>query len=284
MVVYIIIVSALMIGALMIWLSLGHRSRKSWKIRPSRSLTDAVLKLKDSGQDEVFLQAGVRISMEKYTAIRNLLIICLLIFTGLYFVRNGFIASRGLILMVAVLFFLSYPAKHFSKRKLRTPFQMMLDLLTQHRRETMDDELYKLITQLKNLIVTQKNHAWSADYYLATLLRASVHCKPVFAQTLSKMRQGDAGAFSYFSSTIGTTLGQDFAGVLQKLDVLDPQELLAQITTFQSIKREDRRTLQIHKQERAGQILFMLASFLFFIIIVDFMYIVFADLMQAMIF
>lgn len=237
----------------------------------------------DQGTEEYFRKAGIPLSMAQYTAIRNgIMLFCLILFIVMSLL-HGMASSRGFFFLLFIGYFLSRPVESWGKKKRSTLFHWVLEQFRKLHLEKKDQELVKVVAQLKNLLLTKNQASFSADYILEVLMRYTKINKSIFVQTLTYVRLGDMnGAYRFFQSEFGTKWGEAFAEILLKLNTLEPVEFLKQIESLQLGFQEEQRTKQSKKQEAAGNKMYLLASLLVCCILFDYMYIIFANLLGQM--
>lgn len=237
--------------------------------------------IKNTDQDLIFRNVGIKLSIKKYAAIRNLMMIIMTMTVCLSFIGGDLKEAKNLILLTIALYFVSVPRDAFMGRK--TPFKWTLEMMRSEYLNKKDDELIAVITQLKNLATLKSEQDYSADYIIQNLMRFTVIIKPILARTLSLMRlERKKEACDYFKNELGTKLGDDFSIVLLKLDDLDTSDFLNQLELFLETVKEKRATRQSNKQQNLSYLVFLLASISVFCVFANFMYITFVDLTKAL--
>jgi hypothetical protein len=175
--------------------------------------------------------------------------------------------------VLGVVWVISIPRRKILKRK--TPFGYILDIFEKEDRQKKDVEVFRAITQLKNLAISQKDKPLGADFMIEQLSRFAVITKPIFSQTISLWRMGkEDEACDYFADEIDTKLGREFANILRELDEINPVELVDQLELFQNHIKEERVTNRLKKQEMISNILFMPIVATAFVIMLNFVVIV----------
>jgi hypothetical protein len=259
--------------------------RNKNKIRFKKSIRKNVKSffsdINNTDQDLMFRNVGIKLSIKKYAAIRNLMMIIMTITVCLSFIGGDLKEAKNLILLTIILYLASAPRDAFMGRK--TPFKWTLEMIRSEYLNKKDDELIAVITQLKNLATLKSGQDYSADYIIQNLMRFTVIIKPILARTLSLMRlERKKEACSYFKNEIGTKLGDDFSIVLLKLDDLETSDFLNQLELFLETVKEKRATRQANKQQNLSYLVFLLASISVFCVFANFMYITFVDLTKAL--
>lgn len=278
---YLLILMVLAYGIMLVVDSFYMKSSAYIGYKPNlkRTVSEVIFSLGDKGSDEIFQRIGISLSMRKYTAFRNLIIILMLFWSVLLFLKLNNDKALKIFVFTVGLYFTTYPTDRIGNKK--TPFKIILDTLYQNRLLRRDEELMIVIVQMKNIILSC--NSVSSDYILTRLLRFTNLTKPIFIQTLSLIRRGRReDAYKYFSDSFGTKLGEDFARIILILDSLPPKEFLDQLEIFQESLKENQETKVEKKSQRNKQIIWLLASAEIVIIIFNFVYIILADTMQAM--
>lgn len=281
--IYLLVVCMAMLYGLSLTSSLKLKSWQRYKRDPGRQIKKLYQILTTAAQyDEIFERAGIRLSMSKYLLLRKMVV-------GLLFLLELLIGVRSVprsVLLLCILggfWWLSKPLEYTKSGK-PTYFKRLLLLLGRKYDEKKNEELMKLATQLKNLIVSQADNPWAAEHVVEALLQSAEITKPAFVQALVLMRLSRLSeAAKKFRESINTQLGDEFSFILAKLEALEPADFLQQIQYFQQAMREGKRTRQQKKQEAASRRIFTLASLLVAAIMFNYMYIMFAYLMQLMI-
>ena len=253
------------------------RHQMSLKRGAKRIITD----LKDSGTDEIFVNAGIKLSVKKYMAIRNLALLLLFCMAALSLLSGDLRGGSRLVLILAAGFLLSYPKSMVRGKK--TPFKMVLDVMYKNRQDRKDEELFSVVSQMKNVILAHNASAVSSDYLFTKLLRFTNISKPIFLKTQNLIimgRKDEAGKF--FSEAYGTKFGKDFSRIIPKLDELHPKEFLDQLILFQNNMRELYQTKKENRQNRNMLIMTALSTLELTIFMLNFMYLVFVDTLQYM--
>lgn len=278
-----ITMSLLLLG--LAFISKGFLKKKTvrFKAKPGKRIRETIMAMGDKSSDEVFQNAGINLSVARYTAIRNLSAILAISYIVVEMLLAGIPAVKMQLILAMALYFVTAPKEYGGKKKTPTLFKKALDVIKKGYQDKKDEELMNLVSQLKNMIVTQKDNPKSADYILETLMRFSNITAPVFMSALSLVRRGRPDeAYRDFAKKFDTKLGSDFAAIIGKLDQMNPAELVIQIDAFQSGIKEERRTRRLRKQEANGHRVFALASVLIVLLMFDFMYILFSYLMLKM--
>lgn len=233
--------------------------------------------LKDREADEIFLQAGIRLSVKKYQMICNVITAAIFVYAMVQILDNQFMTGLK-IAVIAVGFSLLTKPKEFLWGKIKSPFHWALTSFTKSYQERKDMELANLITQMRNLILSWGDMNRSTSYLLTRLIPYTSITKPILLQTHLLIMQGRREeAASFFSKRMGTKLGNEFSKILVKLDSLPQTEFLEQMNVLMANLEERRETKKEQQLQRSKMIIFLLASAEMLLIMFDFIYVILYD-------
>lgn len=235
-------------------------------------------------EDAYFKRLGLKINANTYILGLYTVGLALFLAFGVYAAATVNIGGFFAALFVAgVLVIALQPQKEIIPG-ITSPFMMVVNFLTKRKSAELDRELYNSITTLKNLAIAQEESAISADLMLEKLMENSKKLKPVYAQMLVIYRSGDqTSALRYFRDAIGTKNAATFALTLEKLDRINPTELKTQVISLQEIMAEERFTKGLARAENRGNIIYLLATTVCFICLINFMFVcVFMDSMDML--
>jgi len=225
--------------------------------------------IRDHSGDLIFQNAGVKLSLKRYNAVRDTGLILGSIIAIATLAAGHYSSFAKVLGYGALITFATYPKECIFGR--RTPFKATLDLLRKSYLESKDLELMSVITQMKNLSVSNQDKPISAVFMLKELMRFTKISKPVFGKTIALLiRDGPKEASMYFADTFGTRLGENFATVILKLDELNPVEFTSQLELFQISIRELKKTRKNKRQENEANLMFVIASLQVLIITMNF--------------
>ena len=106
------------------------------------------------------------------------------------------------------------------------------------------------------MAIVRKEYPVSLDHILEELARDPGTLKPVFLETLSIYRSGRYDeAFRFFSNSVRSRYGRNFAMILSKMDKINPYEMVSQIDVFIGIIMEVRTTEAMRQAERRSLIM-----------------------------
>lgn len=211
------------------------------------------LEYKDT--DISFKKIGLNITTLQYQTIRYLVTISIFILFLIIKIKNGTISVKYYITIV-ILFTVTSPQIKFLGKK--TPFAYIIEILHNEHKRKKDMELYRALTQLKNLAIAQQHKPIGADFIIQQLMKFTKITKPTFAKMLSIWRLGqEEKACKFFAEEIGTKLSIELSNIFLKLDKINPYELTEQLTLYQTNVREERRTAKLKNNELISNLLFI---------------------------
>lgn len=216
---------------------------------------------KNSELDEKFKSAGLPLTSNQYNLIRAVVvIICLAVFAS-SILQGDHVLARKSVLYAILIYTLTLPVAKLGK--INTPFGLFIKNATEGHQTKVNFELYNVITQLRNLILSQGTHQLSADFILnqINMFTHDELTKPIFSQMLKFWRENkEEEAKTFFKDAIPTKLGREFGNLLVKLDSIDPMELIGQLENLQDEVRQSKITAANKSQKSASSILFLLAN------------------------
>lgn len=152
-----------------------------------------------------------------------------------------------------------------------SPFLRFLIKMQSSKRKQYNDELYLLVSQLRNTFKVYGDNAPSATEIFEDVIRYTNKTKPIFQKFLSYWIAGEQEqAIKYFERAIGTSESSKLAQLFEKIDSLSPSDLDSQLKTFQDIFRAQRETERTKKDEAKSNIVFTLVVATCFAIMIDF--------------
>lgn len=230
----------------------------------------------NSKAELLLMESGLGITAKSY--FRGLTGLCL--FTALYSLIKAVIAGNAGIFLLgllgsAYLFFIFKPGLYIFGN-VKSLFSILLELLASANRRKMDRGLYSSCVVLKNLAIVWERAPLSADKMLEKLAECAVPAlKPVYHTLLAMYRTGkQQEAFSVFAQTIGTPTGRVFAGLLSKLDKINPAELREQAQALIDAISEKRITEGYIQAQNSGAVTMTLAAVSITIAMLDFLVVV----------
>ncbi len=159
------------------------------------------------------------------------------------------------ILLWMVTFFISSPRRSFFGRE--SPFLFIVTQIQKKNRNKLNLEIYRCMSQLKNLAVAKANSNYSANFIIRELAEYTLYTKPIFNRMLGFWYEGRYEmAAKYFSDTIGTEDAKALAGLLLKIDYLKPIEFISQLELYQSDIKERRKTAAQKAKENRSNLIY----------------------------
>lgn len=242
---------------------------------------DFISNFADKTQDDTFSKAGIKLSLKKYTAYRNLLGLFIMV-NAIYNLSNGYMQESVKITVIAGAFMIITTPKEELIKGHRSPFSITIDFIYKKRQDLLDKELIGVIQQMKGLIITNNDNI-SSDYIFTRLVPYCKVSKTIFIQTHAFLMTGRRKAASeFFANSYNTYLGRKFAAILLKLDKLPAVEYLNEIEILQKNITEEKKTDLERKRQRKISIIFTLAGIQLAIIIFDYIYIIILDAINAL--
>lgn len=225
--------------------------------------------------DRMLNQAGIRLNtMQVRAALFTLAFVLAVIalFYAIYYKRLGFFLL-GILFDVLILTLFS-PSEEFATG-IKSPFVLITKKVRESRGKSLDDEIFNGCITLKNLAIVKQESPMSADVMFEQLMENSNKLKPIYAEMLSIYRSGDSEkAFRQFGDSIGTKYGKSYAALLSRVDRINPYELKDQVAVLQEAMSEKRLTRRMKKAEQNGVITISLATATFFLLVLDFAFVV----------
>lgn len=234
----------------------------------------------DTGQDQIFAKAGVKLTMRKYIALRKICFLAFVLFGIIAMLQNNYFGAKISILAGLSFYLMSYPNREIRSRK--TVFSKVLLRLQHKRANAMDEELTGIILQMKNIIVSNSQDM-SANYIITRLLPFTKITEPVFSMSLMYIRQGEMQkASKVFEDMFGTKIGSSFSQIIIKLDELPPKEFLDQLDLVQKRAIAEHRTRKEDKKVRVNTLRRLFALIEAVLIMGNFVYLILIDTLLIM--
>jgi hypothetical protein len=207
--------------------------------------------------DYLLKQAGIKMPAFLYQLIRYTILMLWLAYMGYESLNKG-INVNSLVIFWLLVFILTMPCKKLLKFK--SPFYFVIEKISKRNREKSNIEIYRCLSQLKNIAISMSNKALSADYIIREITKYTKVTKPHFQRLLGFWYEGrQKEGQEYFSNAIGTEAAKSLVSVLAKLDYISPDKFISQIELYQNKVEEDRKTAVKKSREVQGDFVFMLA-------------------------
>jgi len=204
--------------------------------------------------EEDFKRAGLSIKPYAYQTFRYMFLLASIVLTvGNYQIHQDL--SLQLLVIPVMLFLILTPVERVGDKK--TPYQMILDMLSKNHKQKLDYELYRTILQFKNLAIARSKNSITSLYALEMLNKHTVKTKPYFNILISHWIKGEQEAGKkYFIHAIGTELADSFISMVEKVDDLEPHELKEQLVMFQSKFMKKRERIKKNKNEAKSYLIY----------------------------
>lgn len=147
-----------------------------------------------------------------------------------------------------------------------------------------EKEIFNCCIVLKNLAIVHREMPMSADFILEQLMESSKILRNTFADMLSAYRNGRGEeAFSILYARMPIKEAKTFASILNKLDQINPAELIAHMTAFEETFASQRMTKGMKRAERKSLLTTMMATASIFAILLNFtIVVVFMDTLNLL--
>jgi hypothetical protein len=219
--------------------------------------------------DKLVSGLGLKISGLTFQTIRYCILIpwlLSLIYKKVYTSSNVIVPT----LIWMLVFLVSSPRQKLFGQT--SPFGFLLTWIQRNNRKKYNREIFRCLSQLKNLAIAKTNSRYSSDYIIAELARFTVYTKPVFDRFLGYWYESRyTEACNYFNESIGTEDAQALSSLLIKIDHLKPSEFINQLELYQNEAKERRKTSAQNSKESRSNIVFTAALVASIIILLNFL-------------
>lgn len=187
---------------------------------------------------------------------------------------GSFRPTAGTCLLIAGAILLTSPRPTWFGK--RSPFQLALAAAARHHRRKQTVEIYRAVSQLKNLVLTKQNEPPGSVYILEQLRKFTVTTRPVFNRMMSLWTIGRREeACQYFQQAIPTKEAEELSHLLNKLDRLNPAELKNQLLLIQEMVKGERRTEKLKADQKRSHAIYAIVIAACFCAMVNFIVVVF---------
>lgn len=147
-----------------------------------------------------------------------------------------------------------------------------------------EKEVYSSCIILKNLAIVQKEIPMSQDFIIEQLMENTLVMRPIYAEILSSLRGEKEGDISdIMVKKIKSRSSKNFALILEKIDKINPTELLEQIGLLEQIILEERKTARIRQADINSLIITIFATATIFALLLNFaVVVVFMDTLSML--
>lgn len=224
--------------------------------------------------DGIFNNSGLKITTIQYQMIRYMSFIIWLILLNFSFQLGGGTYPVKQLFIILILFLVSSPKTYLLGKK--TPFKYVLDIFINNHKHKKNIEIYRAISQLKNIALARKDTPPGSDFVLEQLNKFTNIIRPVFNKTIALWSLGEKDeACDYLEQAIDTKEATELANILRKLDDLEPYELKNQLTLLQESIKKERETRKIKNNENVSNLVYLIVITTCVIIMVNFVIVVY---------
>ncbi len=246
----------------------------------SSSITDRVKNLLDKRLEQSIKLDSYELSryynqIQKYNYIRIgvIAILTIIVVVKVLFGQGGWRTIVVGLFTIIILSVITFPVKKIGRYN--TPFDIFLKRIITSQEKKLDREIYASSMVLKNLAIINREKSLSTDYILQQIFEQSNNMKTYYAQMISLYREGKSkAAFQSLTKAVNTKTCKNFALILSKLDTVGPENLIDQISVFQTIIVEEKFTSQVKSIDRRSLILTVVSTASVFLLLLDFMIVV----------
>lgn len=226
----------------------------------------------NTNADYLLRQAGIKIPAFLYQLIRYPIFLSWLAYIGYERLSKG-INVNLLVVFWILAFIATMPCQKLLGVK--SPFNFVIEKISKRKKEKSNVEIYRCLSQLKNIAISISNKTLSAEYIIREINKFTKVTKPHFQRLLWFWCEGrQEEGQEYFSNSIGTEAAKSLASLLAKLDYIPPDKFISQIELFQNQVEEDRKTAVKVSREAQGNFVFGLALAAGFSICLNFLAVV----------
>lgn len=254
-------------GALLFWQhGISGSKYKSSKVRLNKYKAAVVSSLQNDEIDSLVQYLGLS-SGFLYQFIRYVIFIALLGYIAYrrYFTGEDVVVS---VIISIVLFFVTSPRRYLFNKD--SPFFILITKVQNIKKQKLNKEIYRCLSQLKNMAIAKANAKYSADYIICELAKYTTHTKPIFERMLGYWYEGRfKEATDYFEQAIGTKDSKTLASLLSKLDYIKPAEFISQIELYQNEAKEEKKTAAQKARKSKSSMVFALVMLVGILIIVN---------------
>lgn len=267
---YLIIICIFVIGAIVYWDSctINYSARLS-KTTILKYRSKFKKEFTNHETDKLLNETGFKISGLNYQIVRYMILISWLIIL----MYNKFVCAvnvRMPVLLWLLVFIATSPRKKFLGQS--SPFYFLITKIQKNNRKRYNQEIFRCLSQLKNLAKLKTNISYSSDYIITELARYTIYLKPIFDRFLGYWYESRyTEACKYFNESIGTEDAVTLSNLLLKIDHLKPSEFVNQLELYQNEAKEKRKTSAQNSKESKSNIVFILALATSIVILLNFL-------------
>lgn len=146
--------------------------------------------------------------------------------------------------------------------------------LSRSFKEKAEIEIWESISFMRNVVSNGEAASYTMDALLEEFISRKATLAPAFNGTLQLIRQNQIEeAYKYFTDLVGTSNSKEFANLLIRWDIIDPEYLLETLITYQKNIREARFTAQKQRDETLSNLIYLPAVLNIMLILLNFIYV-----------
>lgn len=182
--------------------------------------------------DKLLTNAGLPIDTFQFQLIRYFVFITWFVLSFItYKLHKTSFPSFQLLIALAIFYVTSPKLDMF---KYDTPFKSLMLAIANRRKYKRNLELFRLISQLKNIAVTFGDNPPSSHFILEQLSKYSMSLRPIMNTFIKEWSIGNKDvACEYFCNAVGTQEALDFSNLMRKLDEMKPNDMKYQLQILQ---------------------------------------------------
>lgn len=258
-------------GVILFW-NIKKENKVDIRIKKNRydKIKDFVSeRLNDKELTQTLKKSGLTFTSAQYQIPRYIIFTIIILMIHISYITQMDSYPFNSIILVIVLFAVSSPKEYFLGHK--TPFKLTMDVLMKNHKYKMDLELYKAISQLKNLSIIKQNNPPGAIFIIEQINKFTNITKPIFNRLIAYWSKGQKKeGCEYFRKAIDTPVGNELANYLLKLDELNPIELKEQLILYQETVRRRRETEKERKNEKRSNLIYVFVVISSLMVILNF--------------
>lgn len=146
--------------------------------------------------------------------------------------------------------------------------------LNRNFKEKAEIEIWESISFMRNVVSNGEGGHYTSDALLEEFIKRKEVLAPAFTGALQLMRQNQMDeAFKYFTDLVATKNSKEFAHLLIRWDIIDPDYLMETLVTYQKNIREARFTAQKQRDETLSNLIYLPAVLNIMLILLNFIYV-----------
>lgn len=253
------------------WSARKNSNKIRIRKKPLEMVKDFMLKdIDESEVNQMISKTGFKTNLVQYQMFRYIICIGGILLNIVVSMANTLPLPTGRILFLVILMVASSPQEKILK--IKSPFMHIMDVLVRYSQGKKNIELYRAMSQLKNLAITKADRPPGSTYILEQLKKFTNVIRPTFTIMQSMWDRGQKDeACDYFQKSIGTPEAEAFASIIRKIDEMNPVELKQQMILFQEVIRRQRETEKVKKNEFRSNLIYGVVTISILTIFVNFL-------------